>query len=309
MHNQSQKISLRFGGIIRRLTLFGLAPDMKRVQLNSQIRSSLVSLFEDSGVPLVTFEFKKRGSSVSICAGAVRDALSAFENGTEYAQPRDIDIGIGSIERHVFDGMMREFGAKPNRYGGYRITKAGKPDLDFWRLEDTVGLKKTRTDCTLQNVLRSFVLNCNAVSFDPFSEICFDGGAHDAIKNKWLDFTKDAIIHSESLFASKAVMLCLRMGFSASASVQSFVARHWTPLALRHELEKVFSDELQRRILHYYVNDRPNHEYRWLSKAHIPFVDILCSLQPGEKRNKILERTRAGRLNTEDEQQKVHRRT
>jgi hypothetical protein len=278
---------------------------MKRVRLNSQIRTALLTIFEQSGALAFSLELKKRGGSVSICAGAVRDAIAAYEDGIPHVEPRDIDIGIGSVSRSEFDGIMREFGASPNRYGGYKIA-GGKCDLEFWRLQDTVGLKKTHASCTLQNVLRSFVLNCNAISFDPFSEACIDGGARDAIRAKHLDFVNNAIIHSEDLFASKAVILCLRHGFAASAAIQSFVIRNWTESCLRHELKKVFSEELESRIFRYYSDDRFNDEYRWFSKARISFMDILGSLQSVEKRNKVLEGSRSRRFDAENEQKKVH---
>lgn len=274
---------------------------MKAVQLNSQIKSALLTMFEQSGAFALADELKRRGGSVSICAGAVRDTIAAHEVGIAYGGPRDIDIGIGSISRSEFDGIMREFGASPNRYGGYRLIRTGKCDLEFWRLEETVGLKKTHLKRTIQNVLRSFVLNCNAISFDPFSEICIDGGAHDAIRKRQLDFVNNAIIHSEDLFASKAVVLCFRHHFALSADVQTFVIRNWTESCLRHELEKSLSEELRSRIFKYYFHVGFDHEYRWLSKANIPFMDILRSLQPSEKRDKIMERTRTGRLNAQDE--------
>jgi hypothetical protein len=65
--------------------------------------------------------------------------------------------------------------------GGYVFVSDALPTWDLWRLEDSIGLRKTNTPCSIDNVLRTFNLSCNAIALDIRTAIFVDAGAINAI--------------------------------------------------------------------------------------------------------------------------------
>jgi len=65
---------------------------------------------------------------------------------------------VADISRGDFDTVLRAFGRR-NRHGGYALRADGGLDWDVWRLEETIGLRKTGTPCSIENVLRTFNLD------------------------------------------------------------------------------------------------------------------------------------------------------
>ncbi|HZD93758.1 MAG TPA: hypothetical protein VE133_05855, partial [Candidatus Sulfotelmatobacter sp.] len=116
----------------------------------------------------------------------------------------------------------------------------GSPDWDIWRLEETIGIRKTGSACSLENVLRSFNLNCNAIALDVRTGLFLDAGAIEAIHHKRLGFTEDAIRHSTDTFAAKALLLHLRLKYQLTGETQQFITAHLQPQSLLYETTKVF---------------------------------------------------------------------
>jgi hypothetical protein len=274
---------------------------IQQLQLNTKLQRALSDLFENSGATSPCLKLKKKGASIAIFAGAIRDAFIAQERPTNYAFPRDIDIGVGAISRNIFDSIMHSYDAVPNRYGGYKLP-LDNSTLEFWRLEETVGLTKFGIECNLINVLRSFVLDCNAIAYDPFSRTCIDSGAYHAIKNSRIGFVRNAILHDEGFFASKALLLSFRLGFRPSAAVKKFVALHCTQESVQHEIQKSSSRNIESQILNYYVNNRFIDQYRWISQTKIPIVDIVCALQSIRISDKSMEGIRSCGIDVKDKQ-------
>jgi hypothetical protein len=109
-----------------------------------------------------------------------------------------------------------------------------------WRLEETIGLKKTGAPRSLENMLRSFNLNCNAIALDVRTGLFLDAGAIDAIRHKRLGFADDVIYHSADTFAAKALLLHLRLNYQLTDEMRAFVAANLRPDSLLHETSKVF---------------------------------------------------------------------
>src|SRR5205823_4700922 len=93
-----------------------------------------------SGVPALTDAALACNARPLLFAGAVRDTILTIEHGLAARPPRDFDVGLLGLPRKTFDGLMGEFGAQPNRYGGYRQIRSAAPPVDVWRLEETLGL-------------------------------------------------------------------------------------------------------------------------------------------------------------------------
>jgi len=211
---------------------------MKQVRLNPARNAVLAAINVDIRADAL-YEFFKHGAQVFIVAGALRDAIAAYYEGEGPGDPRDFDIAVAGISRELFDEVLMGFGQR-NRHGGYILSRPGSPDWDVWRLEETIGLKKTGAPRSLENMLRSFNLNCNAIALDVRTGLFLDAGAIDAIRHKRLGFADDVIYHSADTFAAKALLLHLRLNYQLTDEMRAFVAANLRPDSLLHETSKVF---------------------------------------------------------------------
>src|SRR5262249_48782308 len=156
-------------------------------------------------------------------AGAVRNAIFEIEHGVALGLPRDFDVGLIGTPRKAFDGLLTDLGARPNRYGGYRLTPPSAPPIDVWRLEETLCLRVHNAPCEVVNVLRSFVLDINAIVFDPLSGFFQGCGAVEAIRARRVGFVADVLVHSHATFAAKALLSAIRFSFDVTAPLERFV--------------------------------------------------------------------------------------
>ena len=171
-------------------------------------------------------------------AGALRDGIAAYY-GDRSGDPRDFDIAIANVSREIFDDVLSGLG-KRNRHGGYVLSSQSDTNWDVWRLEETIGLRKTGSPRSLENALRSFNLNCNAIALDVRTGLFLDAGAIEAIRYKQLGFAQDAIRHSIDTFAAKALLLQLRLKYQVTDEMQRFVAQNLCVPTLLYEAVKVF---------------------------------------------------------------------
>lgn len=184
-------------------------------------------------------EFFRSGAQSYVVAGALRDAIAMHYEKESNKTPRDFDIVVGRLCREEFDAVLQSFGRR-NRHGGYLLTSEGAPNWDVWRLEETIGLRKTGAPCSIENVLRTFNLDCNAVAMDLRTGLVLDGGAIKAVRRRQVDFVHRAIRHSEATFAAKALLLDLRLKYATSGDLNRFVAAHLHLPTLAYEARKVF---------------------------------------------------------------------
>jgi hypothetical protein len=205
------------------------------------VQDHLFSWIHKGARTRVLDEFLKCNGKIHIVAGAVRDAIAAHEVGYDDGSPRDLDIAISNIKRELFDEILSDQG-KRNRHGGYVLNDMRLPSWDIWRLEDTVGLRKTRAVCSLENMLRSFNLSCNAIALDIGTGVFFDFGAIDTIRSKKLGFVQNAIRHSHGTFAAKALLVHLRFAYRIDVAAERFIGRHLRCRTLIHESQKVFPE-------------------------------------------------------------------
>jgi len=211
---------------------------MKQLRLNPARNAVFAAINADARTEAL-YQFFKHGAHIFIVAGALRDAIAAQYEGEGPGDPRDFDIAVANVSRELFDEVLMDLGRR-NRHGGYVLSRPGLPDWDVWRLEETIGLKKTGSPRSLENMLRSFNLNCNAIALDVRTGLFLDGGAIEAIRHKCLGFAEDAIRHSQDTFAAKALLLQVRLNYRLTDEMRHFVAANLQPASLLYETAKVF---------------------------------------------------------------------
>src|SRR5258708_27561464 len=213
---------------------------MRRLTISTVRDAIQTELWHSAGSELL-WHLLSRGAKIKVFAGGVRDAFLKQECGLGNINPRDWDIGISNIPRQEFDGILSEVGGVKNRYGGFKLLGGSSMPWELWRQEDTVGLRKTESPFTLENVLRSFVLSCNALAFDLDTGHIYDHGALRSIFLCEITVLEDAIMHDWAVFSAKALSLTFRRPFSLSAPTERFVKRYLDSRNLVHELEKAYS--------------------------------------------------------------------
>jgi hypothetical protein len=212
---------------------------MRRLQLQP-VRDRILEALYQGGRVAALDVFLQENAEVHVLAGAIRDAIaSEYESQSDVA-PRDFDIGITGVDREFFDSVLTSFGTR-NRHGGYLLREQGKPTWDIWRLEDSIGLRKTGLAFSLENVLRSFNLNCNAVALDLKSGVFTDAGAIESIRKRRVGFVEKRISHSCDTFAAKALLLQLRFGYDVSVEMNHFIKKNLEKQTLLYESLKVFA--------------------------------------------------------------------
>lgn len=268
---------------------------MRIIRLSTAARSELISLLERTSLLSLLEHWERQGAQSAVYAGAVRDVLVYTSRGFPKSIPRDFDIGVKGIACSEFDGLMRELGGERNRYGGYRAKLNDSFSVDFWRLEDTIGLRYTRAKCTVENVLRSFVLNCNAVAFDPLREQCFDLESINSVQQGQIDIVDKALIHSHSTFAAKAATLRCRLGFRLSDSAKKLIQAFCTRTSLAHETDKIwpgFHIDRHWTSLIYGSSGLDNEDW-YVPDASTPSMDRFSTSQPQRIDNSFLERSQS----------------
>jgi hypothetical protein len=210
---------------------------MKQLQMNPVRDAVFTDLYSDPRAQALD-DFFRCGGQIYVVAGALRDAIIMHYEGDRGQTPRDFDIVISGIRRREFDMVLHAFG-ECNRHGGYVLAADGSPNWDVWRLEETIGLRKTGASCSIENMLRTFNLDCNAIAMDLKTGLVVDGGAIKAVQDRQLDFVCGAIRHSDDTFAAKAILLDLRLKFALSGELKRFVTAHLHPTTLVYEAQKV----------------------------------------------------------------------
>ncbi|SRR6266481_892395 len=198
------------------------------------------ALWESRGGELLEYLFS-RGAKIGVFAGGVRDAVLVQEYGCSNIRTRDWDIGISHIPRTEFDGILREFGGAKNKYGGFKLFFESSQPWEIWRQEDTVGLLKNNVRHSLENVLRSFVLSCNAIAIDLDRGHIYDQGALRSIGLCEIEILEDAIMHDWAVFSAKALSLTFRRPFRLSAESAFFVKKNLHVQNMIHEFKKAYS--------------------------------------------------------------------
>jgi hypothetical protein len=211
---------------------------MKQLQMNP-VRDAVFTAIHSDPRAQALNEFSRGGAEIYVVAGALRDAIVMQYEGEGDKTPRDFDIVIGRLCRGEFDAVLQAFGRR-NRHGGYLLPAEGAPNWDVWRLEETIGLRKTGAPCSIENVVRTFNLDCNAVAMDLTTGLVLDGGAIEAVRHGQVDFVYGAIRHSEDTFAAKAFLLDLRLKYGMSGELNRFVMTHLHLPTLAYEARKVF---------------------------------------------------------------------
>jgi hypothetical protein len=210
-----------------------------RIERIKNVRDGVLGRLYQSPHAAIVEEFFHRGARVYVLGGAVRDAIAAdFGRPSEFS-PRDFDVGVSGVDATEFEDVVSGVGRK-NRHGGFVLAEPGQPTWDIWRLENSIGLRKTGTLFSLENVLRSFNLDCNATALDIRTGLVYDLGAVDSIRREQVGLVKGVIRHSFRTFAAKALLSQIRFGYSASQDVARQVQRYLEEKSLLHESRKAF---------------------------------------------------------------------
>jgi hypothetical protein len=213
---------------------------MRRLNIPS-VRDSIQNCLWNSGGCGLLQHLFSRDAKISVFAGGVRDTILAQERGYSNVSPRDWDIGISHISRREFDGILKEVGGVRNKYGGFKLFCGSSQPWEIWRQEDTVGLCKNNAPYSFENVLRSFVLSCNAIAIDLDKGHIYD---HGALRSIWLcevAILEDAIMHDWAVFSAKALSLTFRRPFRLSTESAMFVEKNLDAANMLHEFKKAYS--------------------------------------------------------------------
>lgn len=246
-------------------------------------RDVLLVWFRASEVGALIEAVWKCGARPLVFAGSVRDAVRWTQLEVEGGNrlPRDFDVGILGMSRRSFDNLLGDLGAVRNRYGGYRVLERGHPAIDVWRLEETWGLRITNSSASLINVLRSFVLDVNAIAFDPHTELFYDWGSIRAITARSLGIAREPILHSHSTFAAKALLSSMRWSASLTPELARFVRRYLDINALAYEAKKAFGQRVilnfPQEIYNAVRGNRPYSQGRRLSYTPRAFLGLFES--------------------------------
>lgn len=208
-------------------------------QFSSQVASqTLRSLLSASPGERLLSDCLTAGGRPFIMGGAVRDVVAQGITGLAARSPRDIDIGIEGLQQKQFAAIIEAHGATHNRHGGYRLSYSSFPYWDIWRVEETVGLRKHKEAKTVENVLRSFVLDCNAIAYNIAEDHFLDLDALSSFRRGEISLLDDAILHDEPVFAAKALICHLSLEMNLSPTLIGFIKTHLNPSSLAHELSK-----------------------------------------------------------------------
>lgn len=183
-------------------------------------------------------ECVRAGGHPFVMGGAVRDVVAQELTSWPARPSRDVDVGVAGLRRERFTGIMKAYKGKRNHYGGYRFCSNNGPSWDVWRIEDTVGLKGSQEAKSVENVLRSFVLDCNAIAYDILQDCFLDLSARASILRAELSLIRGAILHDEPIFAAKALVCRFTLPMNLSPILTRFVGAHLTRSSLKHELSK-----------------------------------------------------------------------
>jgi hypothetical protein len=199
----------------------------------------LVSQLDRAGaVPLLEY-LAARGWSPTVFAGAVRDVFASLEWGVDLYAPRDFDLAVTGCSAYEFRSTLSALGAVRNRYGGFRLLLRGAPPFDIWRMRDTCGVRLHGVPASVTNVLRSFVLNVNAIAYDYCNREFTDLGCVSALRSKRLNVVENTLLHDHDVFAAKAILLVARFELEAAPALRDFTRVHSRVAALNHEIGKM----------------------------------------------------------------------
>jgi hypothetical protein len=234
------------------------------------VRELLFSALEKSDYSVLIDSILHLGGRPIIFAGAVRDAMLAVETGNAQFRPRDFDIGIEGLEKKAFQKLFDSLGANANRYGGYHINRDGLPPIDVWRLEETCGIRLLKVPYHQVNVLRSFLINLNAIAFDAHTGFVYDHGCLKTIKSKQVDLVPDALLHSHATFAAKSFLISLRFGLPLTSNLQDFVGTFIEPESFWHEFNKIFGEAENTFTESAFADIRRMHPKLLINRTELP---------------------------------------
>ena len=203
------------------------------------VQDLLISSLKQAAVLETVEHLASAGARPVVFAGAVRDAFMTADGAWPNRPSRDVDVAVSNIARPAFDRVLKELGGTRNRYGGFRVVRSGLPSLDVWRMPDTCGLRKWGVPCNVRNVLRSFVINVNAIAFEVSTGLFEDWGCLAALRSRRLDIVEAALLHSHHTFAAKALVAQQRFSLGASPAMHKFIRRYLMSDPLIHEFAKI----------------------------------------------------------------------
>jgi hypothetical protein len=206
--------------------------------------------------------------------GAVRDALL-----TPDQSPFDLDWvydGEVSLDQILLLPTMER-----NRYGGYRLS-FGRTHWDIWQLQDTMPIKIRKWEPTLENLVRSTFLNCNAVAYNVRTRLLtWHASFLMARDHRILDILNDQA-PSPLICVARALKFAVLHRFYVSAKLAEFirsVSRSSLYMELDQIVQHVFQhpvdvadllDDLEsKRDGMWVIPNRYNHSIRTYAAGHV----------------------------------------
>lgn len=188
----------------------------------SECQQILAQWLVRDGIGALLDSIASFGGHPILFAGCVRDALMCVTS-ESCSMPRDYDIGVRGMSAVAFRNLMGSYSGNANQYGGFTGQLPNGVNFDCWRIEDTNGVTAHNCEPSLSNVLRTFVLDINAIAFDPTSEAFIDIGCLAAIRNRQIGIVDQVLHHNSANFAVKARRLGARLNYPLSEQLQDFV--------------------------------------------------------------------------------------
>lgn len=165
-----------------------------------------------------------------VVGGVVRDLLLAQLRGIE-KPVGDIDLVIkGAASSQELRILLDDFESRANRMGGIKFSVRPKGvRFDVWRIEDHVNLMVSGPPYTIERLLRHFLLDIDAVVWDPRTGSLYDYGCLRAIQAGTIDLLGTEGISRELAPVQAAHILLIKHGtrFSLATSACDLIRETW----------------------------------------------------------------------------------
>lgn len=171
-----------------------------------------------------------RAHDTYVVGGVVRDLL--LEHLRKIDKPiGDIDLVIkGVASKEELHSLLHGFDFRANRMGGIKFRVRPKGLLfDVWRIEDHVNLSSSGPPYTIERLLHHFLLDIDAVVWDPQTGNLYDYGCLHATQAGQIDLVGPEGISPAlaPVQAAHIILIKYGTGFSLSASARDLVRKAW----------------------------------------------------------------------------------
>jgi hypothetical protein len=166
-----------------------------------------------------------------VVGGVVRDLLLG-QLRMIHKPIRDIDLVVqGAPDREVLEHLLSDFNFRTNRMGGLKFRASSEGVyFDLWRIEDQVELSSSSgPPYTVEQLLRHFLLDIDAVAWNPRTGDLYDYGCLRAITAGAIDLVgaEGISVSRASVQAAHILLISYDTGFTVSKQARELVRETW----------------------------------------------------------------------------------